>query len=122
MSEQTRHEIKESRTLRQHVLAGMRKANSRRPASFYLLLAMIVVLPFGGQIYRIHDDPQRFALLLLVFFVFFFVVIFRAVLDCFDILRAHFRERESLMNTVFSRDDFASDLGRRISQSDRDWS
>ncbi|PCJ60064.1 MAG: hypothetical protein COA73_08520 [Candidatus Hydrogenedentota bacterium] len=121
MSELAPPEIKESRTLRQHFREGFRKANKRRPASFYLLLAMVAVLPFGGQIYLIQDDPHRFALVLMLFFVFFFVVISRAIVDCFDIMRSHFRERETLMKIVFTRDDFAVDLGKRISQSQQDW-
>jgi hypothetical protein len=122
MSKRNTAEIKELPTLRQYFLDGLRRANARRPASFYLLLAMVVVLPFGGQIYRIQDDPRQFALFLLLYFVFFLVVIFRAIVDCFDIMRRHFRERETLLPSVFNRDGFAVDLGQRISQSEQDWS
>lgn len=110
------NELRSVRSLRQRFSEGFRRSAANRPMSFYLLIAMLIGLLFGGQIVYIKDDPHKFALFLALYFVFFTVIIFRATLDAFDILRDHLKKSEGLFNETFAADGFASQLGRRVSQ------
>ena len=76
--------------------------------------AMLVVILLGVQMVYVFEDPRRLALFLALNFTFFLFVIFRATLECFDILREHIRDREHLFQSVFCEDDFAEELGRRV--------
>ena len=109
--------IKPVKTFRDHVRAGLARSARDRPASFYLLLGMVVVILLGGQVVYVKDDPKQFALFLSLYFLFFFVLIFRAILDSFDIARAHFRRSEGLLSEVFEEDGFAVQLGRSVAQN-----
>lgn len=112
-------EIKHPTTLRRQLLAGLVRSARQRPVSFYLLFAMIAVLLLGGQVVYIKDDPRQFALFLSLYFVFFFVLIFRAILDFFDIARAHFRQSEVLLTETFAEDGFAARLGQGVAAHER---
>jgi hypothetical protein len=93
------------------VWADMRKS---RPVSFYLLIAMVIVLLLGIQMANYRDDPWRFALVLSLMFVFFFVAMVRAVIDCGEIVRRHLAERRELYRTTLGDKEFMSELGRRV--------
>lgn len=109
-------EIKPTKTLGEHFAAALRKSRGSRPASFYLLFAIVAVLLLGGQIYFIQDDPKQFAFFLSLYFIFFFVVIFRAILDVFDIARQHIRERERVFSSTIGDPEFAEELGRSVAK------
>lgn len=91
----------------------------RLPVSFYLLLAIIVMLLLGVNGFRDLDDPRRLAFSLTVFLVFFGAVVYRAMIDGVDIARKHLREEGSLMKDVFERDDFAETLHERVKASEQ---
>ena len=84
----------------------------RLPVSFYLLIAMVVVLVLGAQMVLVREDPKRFAFYLTLMFIFFFVVMFRAVVDVVEITKKHFRERENLFHDTLGDADFVSELGK----------
>ena len=88
--------------------------------SFYLLLAMGVVVLLGGQIVYVKDDPKRFALFLALNFTFFLVVLFRAVLDFFEIMRGHFREQKELYRSTLGEPEFTKRLGERVAEREDD--
>lgn len=104
-------------TLRGYLMQALRESNRRRPVSFYLLFAIIAVLILGSQIVYVKDDPKRFALFLSLSFLFFFVVAYRAVVDFFEIVRNHFRERETAFRSTLGDEEFVKELGRRVTKS-----
>jgi hypothetical protein len=105
------------KTLWMHVRKVAGDMNRARPASAYLLIAIVVVLLLGQQIVYVRSDPRRYAFFLSLLFVFFFVVIFRAVIDCVEIAKRHFSEREKLFQTTIGEKDFAAELGRRVAEN-----
>lgn len=90
----------------------------RLPVSFYLLLAIIVMLLLGVNGFRDLEDPRRLAFSLTVFLVFFGAVVYRAMIDGVDIARKHLREEGTLMKDVFERDGFAEELHERVKASE----
>ena len=106
-------DLKPRKSLWAHFREGARKAHSERPASFYLLLAIPVVLLLGARMTRSLDNPVRFAFYLSVVFVFFLVVILRAVVDFFEIAKRHFHEREQLFRTTFGDEEFIAQVKER---------
>ncbi len=84
------------------------------------MVAMVVALLMGGQIVYVRDDPKKFAFLLSLYFIFFLVIIVRAVLEFFDVVRQHVREREGLFRETFAKDGFAAELGQRVGEQDAD--
>ena len=103
------------KTLWMYFREGLRKANAARPASFYLLLAVPVVLLLGVQLLVSRDNPKHFVFYLSIFFVFFFVILLRAIQDFFDISKRHFFERERLYRQTLGDEEFASQLGEQVS-------
>lgn len=99
---------------------GLREWRPRRPVSLFLLAAMVAVLILGVQIVYVLDDPRRFAFYLSVYFVFFLIVIARATMDLFDVLREHVHEREGLFRETFAKDGFAEELGQHVAKGERD--
>ena len=115
--------IRPVKSLRERVRHIMgRSAPKNRPMSFYLLPAMVVMLLLGGQIVYVRDDPKQFAIFLSLYFLFFFVLIFRAILDAFDIARDHFRKSERLFTETFAADGFAEKLGTSVTRSEKEGS
>ena len=98
---------------------ALRASRMRLPVSFYLLIAMVVVLVLGAQMVLVREDPKRFAFYLTLMFIFFFVVMFRAVVDVVEITRKHFRERENLFHDTLVDSDFVSELGKRVKAGER---
>jgi len=107
-------------TLGGYLRRGLHGWRPRRPVSLFLLVAMVAVLVLGVQIVYVLDDPRRFAFFLSLYFVFFLVVIARATMDLFDVMREHVRERESLFRETFAKDGFAEALGQRVAKGERD--
>ena len=98
---------------------GFRRQNARRPISFYLMLAIIVVLLLGLQIanYRDPDNAAKFALVLSAMFVFFFVVLWRASVEMMEIIRRSYREERELFQSTLGNREFAEELGKRVAES-----
>ncbi|MBI5095580.1 MAG: hypothetical protein HZB26_24495 [Candidatus Hydrogenedentes bacterium] len=105
-------------TLREHFAAAWRRANRRRPISFYLLLAMIAALLMGAPMIWAKNDPKKFALCLSLSFLFFFVIIYRAIIDFLELVRRFFAEREQVYKNTLGAQDFAERLGQRVNDHD----
>ncbi len=112
--------VRGPQTLGGFLRRGLRQWRPRRPVSLFLLVAMVAALVLGVQIVYVLDDPRQFAFFLSVYFVFFLIVIARATMDFFDVIREHVRERESLFRETFLKDGFAQELGQRVTQGERD--
>lgn len=109
-------EPKDVQTLSAHIGKGWRKLADHRPTSFYLLLAIIVVLLLGLQIAEYRDNPKQSVFVLICLFIFFFAVMAFAVLEAGQIIRRHLRDRRELWQTTLGEEDFLSELGRRVRQ------
>ncbi|MEA3364559.1 MAG: hypothetical protein U9Q79_02875 [Candidatus Hydrogenedentes bacterium] len=99
---------------------AFRRQNARRPLSFYLMLAIIVVLLLGLQMARYRDDPWRFALVLSAMFIFFVIVVWRASVEAMDIIRQGYREERELYRRTLGSREFAEELGKRVAEHSRD--
>lgn len=86
----------------------------RLPTSVYLALAMIVALVLGVSGFEDLENPERIASTMTLFIVFFGAVVYRALIEALGITRRFRKEQDVLMQKVFARDDFATDLGRRV--------
>ncbi len=109
-----------SPTLREHFRRAFRELNARRPFSVYLLLAILIVVLLGSQIVYVREDPKRFASFLTLNFVFFFLVLYRAIVDFFEIARNHFREKESLFRSTIGEPEFAQELGKSVAEKNHE--
>lgn len=107
-------EIRGPKTLGQHFASAWARINATRPVSFYLLLAVFVMLPLGTVMIDAREDPRKFALYVVLHLVFLFVVMIRAVYDIAEIGRDHLRERERLMQATLGESGFIKELGRRV--------
>lgn len=116
MRDRDTQEITPVKGLSTHIRKVWRDIRQARPVSFYLLIAMVIVLLLGVQMADYRDDPWRFALVLSLMFVFFFVAMIRAVIDCGEIVRRHLAERRELYRTTLGDEEFMSELGRRVRQ------
>lgn len=114
--------IRQVKSFREHVWKALGRSAKDRPMSFYLLLAMVPMLLLGVQIFHVKDDLKQFALFLSLYFLFFFVLIFRAILDAFDIARDHFRKSERLFTETFAEDGFAEKLGKSVARREKEGS
>lgn len=103
-------EISARKTLWMYFRKGLARANAERPVSFYLLLAIPVVLLLGSRMVEVQDKPKQFAFYLVVFFVFFFVVVQRALVDFIEIVRCHYREHKNIFRSTFGDADFTARL------------
>jgi hypothetical protein len=75
------------RSLRQHLWQGMVAVHRRRPASFYLLLTIPVVLLLALHLFQSAADPKRLAMGLSLLFLFLGVLLIRALLDILALVR-----------------------------------
>ncbi len=99
---------------------GLKRSHARRPVSFYLLLAMPVVLLLGANITQSMDSPKRFVFYLSALFVFFLVVLHRALVDFLEIARNHFHESESVFKKTLGEREFIDQLRAGIEKSRND--
>jgi hypothetical protein len=95
---------------------AFRRQNARRPLSFYLMLAIIVVLLLGLQMAHYRDNPRRFALVLSAMFIFFVVVVWRASVEAMEIFRQGYREERELYRSTLGNREFAEELGKRVAE------
>lgn len=107
------------RTFWQHIWQGIRRWHANRPTSFYLLLAMPVVLLLGVQLARSHNDPKKFFLFLALLFTFFLVVLLRAIVDFIEITRKHLAEQKRVFRATLGEADFLETLKKK-NHSDTD--
>lgn len=90
-----------------------RTSRMPRPVSFYLFLAIPLVLLLGLQMTMSMDNPKRFALVLSLMFLFFGIVLLRAVMDVFDIARRNVRGKRDAFRDTLGDEKFARKLGER---------
>lgn len=104
------------RTVWMYLREGLAAAHRRKPVSFYLLLAMpLVLLMAAGLLDR--ENIRQFTFSLGLLFAFFGVVMIRAVGDLFDITRSHLREQRSSFRDTLGEAEFTNSLGRRVKES-----
>jgi undecaprenyl pyrophosphate phosphatase UppP len=118
-----RLDVPPRKTLWTQLCAGWRKANSARPASFYLLIAIVLVLLLalplarsGKESAQTDKDPRRIALFLTLMFIFIAVVAVRALIDFVEILRRHRKERAQIFRSTLGDQEFVKELGRRVAE------
>jgi len=99
-----------------HLREGLRRAHAQRPISFYLLLAIPIVLLLGSTVLSVHDTPGRFVFHVSVFFIFLFAVILGGIMDFISIAKRHFTEHEKVFRSTLGDTDFISQLGERVRQ------
>lgn len=98
-------EIKHSRTFGEHIRQGLREAHARRPASFYMLLSIPVVLLLCVHLFRDPENFRRLALGMTALFIFLGVIGARAVMDVIEISRKHLAERRSSFRDLMPSPD-----------------
>jgi hypothetical protein len=91
----------------------------RRPVSYFMLLAIPVVLLLGLQLAMHRDDPRRFAMVLSLLFAFFGFALLHAVLDLFAIARKRLRDERDVYRSTLGASDFSRELGRRVNARKR---
>ena len=96
----------------------VRELFRRLPMSFYLILAIILMLVLGAPGFADLDDPRKLAFTMVVFLIFFGAVVYRALIDAFDIARKHYREGATLISDVFERDGFAQQLHEKLAEQE----
>lgn len=101
------------KTLWMHFREGLRRANAQRPVSFYLLLAIPLILLLGVSLLDVSAGPRAFGLRLILIFILFFLIVVRAVFDFFDISRKHFRESHRLFGATLGDKEFLSQVSKR---------
>lgn len=101
-------------------MKAWRQVHGRRPASLYLLGAMLLVLLLGYQIVYVRENPIRYAFFLSLYFAFFVAVLFYAVWECIEILRRHFREKEQAFHQTLGEETFVEQLRERVADRDVD--
>ncbi len=96
-----------------------RQSRRWRPLSFYLLLAVPIVMLLGLQMAFSLDNPRRFALVLSLLFLFFGVLLVRAVMDLFEIARRRLRDERDSFRETLGEKSFTDALSRRIRERKR---
>ena len=99
-------------------LLVIRAVFRRLPTSFYLAVATILALVLGVSGFDDLQNAKRIAFTMTLFVVFFGAVVYRALVEALEISRNFRKEQDVLMQKVFTRDDFASDLGKRVSEQE----
>lgn len=106
------------RTLRQHLWQGVKKAQRRRPLSFYLLLSIPVVLLLAVDLFRSREDPQRFVFGLSILFVFLGAVLIGALLDMLTLFRETFIGVRRSYRETLGDEEFLAELRARRASGD----
>ena len=109
-------EPKQVMSLGMHVRNAWRNISEHRPTSFYLLLAIIVVLLLGLQIAEYRENPKQSVFVLCCLFVFFFAVMVFAVLEAGQIIRRNLKEKREIWQTTLGEEEFLTELGKRVRQ------
>ncbi len=100
---------------------AFREAHARRPASFYLLLCIPLVMLLGLKMLLVTESPKQFAFILSLMFVFFGVVALRALVDAFEIIRKRIRDERRTFQETLGAEDFTRKLGDRIGRGRKEW-
>jgi len=93
------------KTLGWHLRRAWRERNSWRPTSFYLLMAIPVVLILAVPAFSLRENPRSLALTLALLFAFLFLIIWLAVVDVVEISRRHSRERAKAFRKALGEDE-----------------
>ena len=107
-----------SKTLGGHLAAAVKRIHRRRPVSFYLLLLMVAAVCMGGPLIWSRNNPRNFALSLSLSFVFFLVILFRAIVDFFELGKQFLSEREQLFKDTLGESKFVEQLSQRVNGHD----
>lgn len=75
---------------------AFRAAHVRRPLSFYLLLAIPVVLLLGAHVFNQRVSLLHFSGIFLLMLIFFWIIMVWAVHDLFALYRRHRQEEARL--------------------------
>lgn len=110
---------RQPRTLLEHLGDALRR-REKPPLSFYLPLAILVVVLLGTQLYFVRDDPKRFAFVLVSLFLFFALMIFLALLDCLQLWRKALRDRERVYRETLGDEDFVRRVREGIDRQHKD--
>jgi hypothetical protein len=103
------------RGLGDHIRDARRRIRRSRPLSFYLLVAMAIVLLGGGLLAPAVDDrPRLFFAYLAALFLFLFVVMAFAIRDGCRILRHYVRDSKDIYPTTLGDQAFTAQLAQRI--------
>lgn len=111
---QTTPEIPTPEPLWRYLFRAFVHAHRRRPVSFYLLVAIFIVCLLGVQFVYAANDPKKLAFFLTLTFIFCFVVMYRALADAVDILRAHRQAKRDLYESTLGDKYFTHELGDRV--------
>ena len=84
------------------VLIVIRAVMRQLPISFYLAIATIAALVLGVSGLRDLQNPRQLAFTLSLFVLFFGAVIYRALMEAFDMARQYRKERDALLPSVFA--------------------
>lgn len=112
-------QLRPIRTLWQHFWQGLKKAQRRRPLSFYLLLSIPVVLLLAVDLFRAKEDPQRLALGLSLLFVFLGAILIGAMLDMVSIFRDSFTGARRSYRETLGDEEFLARLRENRPPSDQ---
>lgn len=102
------------KTIGGYMMEALREAHAWRPASFYLLFAIPLVMLLGLHMVFFVDNPRRFAFILSLMIVFFGVVVFLALLDVVEIARKNLAGKRDTFRETLGDDSFIRELGRRV--------
>lgn len=95
-------------------MRGLLEAHRRRPASFYLLLLIPVVLLLGAHIFQNPVSPHRFILMFSLILVFLWLVSALAVNDFMSLCRRHWAERREAYRETIGDPAFVEQLGHCV--------
>lgn len=104
------------RTLGDHFRYAAQQRRAWRPVSFYVLLAIPLVLIFAVPAFYHPDDPTKFALHLILLFVFLFVMLLCAVVDVAEIAKRHLKERRATWQETLGEEEFVDKLAQHTTK------
>ena len=109
--------VKSSPDWWKYTLKLLWQAQKQRPVSFYLIIAMIVLLLLGAPLFHWADDARSLAFIMTLYLTFFLVIICRAGVDMLDIYKANIREHNRLLHDIFEKDGLARRLGEQVQKN-----
>lgn len=103
-----------SPTLWERLLKGGVAAQRRRPASFYLLLLIPLVLLLGAHLFHSPVSPRYFIVMFSLMLVFLWLVCALAVSDFMSLFRRHRAEKRAAYRETLGDPAFMEQLGCRV--------
>ncbi|HPO12127.1 MAG TPA: hypothetical protein PLI09_01675 [Candidatus Hydrogenedentes bacterium] len=107
-------DIKPEKTIGGYMMDALREAHAWRPASFYLLLAIPLVMLLGLHMVFFVHNPKRFAFILSLMIIFLGVVVLLALIDVIEIARKNLTGKRDTFRDTLGDDAFIHELGRRV--------